>query len=262
MTLWALSIAGSDPSGGAGLQADLKAFFARGVQGAAVPTLITVQSLAGVRSVQPLDPSLVTAQLGAVLQDTTVHAVKTGALHNAPMVRAVAKALNARVEIPYVLDPIIMSGSGHRLLDDHGVWAMTELLLPRCTLVTPNADEASVLTRRPVRTEEEAREAAVAIQALGARAVLIKGGHLEGGDAVDVLFDGAQFHSFTAPRLKLPRLHGTGCLLSAVITAELARGETVWASVFTAKKLMNRAIENAEITSHGVALPDVFSLRD
>ena len=261
MSAWALTVAGSDPSGGAGLQADLKAFTARGVQGAAVPTLITVQNSAGVRAVSPLDAALVGAQLEAVFQDVPVRALKTGTLHGAALVKEVARVLAAHTPVSYVLDPVVMSGSGTRLLDDHGLWTMVEQLLPRTTLITPNADEASLLTRRPVRTEEEAREAAVAIQALGARAVLVKGGHLSEDAAVDVLFDGNGFHTFKVPRLKLPRIHGAGCLLSALITAELAKGPGLLEAVGTARRLLNRALEHGTVMPSGVLLPDVFSLQ-
>lgn len=260
MAQWALTLAGSDPSGGAGLQADLKAFFARGVHGAAVPTLLTVQNSGGVREVHPLSPELVETQAEAVFDDVPVTGVKTGTLHNASIVRAVARLLNTRPAIPYVLDPVIMSTSGKRVLDDHGVWALVELLLPRCTLVTPNAHEASVLTRRPVRNESEAREAAVAIQALGARAVLIKGGHLDGAESVDLLFDGAAFTRLAGPRLDTGRTHGTGCLLSAVITAELARGVGLHDAVATAKSCLARALAQGHRTLSGVLLPDVHAL--
>ncbi len=260
MSAWALTIAGSDPSGGAGLQADLKAFTMRGVQGAAVATLITVQNAGGVRAVSPLDAALVGAQLEAVFQDVPVRALKSGTLHSAPVVKEIARVLGAHPPLPYVLDPVVMSGGGTRLLDDHGLWTMVELLLPRTTLITPNADEASVLTRRPVRSEEEAREAAVAIQALGAQAVLVKGGHLAEDAAVDVFFDGHGFHTFKVPRLKIPRIHGAGCLLSAVITAELAKGVPLLDAVTTARRLLNRALERGTVTSSGVVLPDVFAL--
>ncbi|MBI5496908.1 MAG: bifunctional hydroxymethylpyrimidine kinase/phosphomethylpyrimidine kinase [Deltaproteobacteria bacterium] len=262
MVAWALSIAGSDPSGGAGIQADLKAFHARGTWGCAVPTLLTVQNPSGVRDVHPVAPELVEAQAEAVLEEILPGAVKTGTLHNAAMVRAVSRVLATRPQVPYVLDPIILSGTGRRMLDDHGVWAMTELLLPRCTLITPNAQEASVLTRRPVRDESEAREAALALQALGARAVLVKGGHLGDADAVDVLFDGAKFETFTHPRLDVARVHGSGCLLSAVITAELAKGATLAAAVRAAKRLLARALERGHRLASGVLLPDPHALAD
>jgi hydroxymethylpyrimidine/phosphomethylpyrimidine kinase len=160
-----------------------------------------------------------------------------------------------------VLDPVIQSGSGFRLLDDPGVWALIEMLLPRAFLVTPNADEASCLTRLPVRNEEEARRAAMAVQALGAAAVLVKGGHLSGGLASDVLFDGTRFHVFEAPRLSLPRTHGTGCLLSAVIAAELALGRPVLQAVATAKQCVLRALQQGTPAAGGVLLPDVFALQ-
>ncbi|MEW5852498.1 MAG: bifunctional hydroxymethylpyrimidine kinase/phosphomethylpyrimidine kinase [Myxococcota bacterium] len=262
MVVTALSIAGSDPSGGAGIQADLKAFFARGVYGCAVPTALTVQTARGVRGTKPVDPGQVANQVDAVLEDAGVRAVKLGMLVNAPIVRAVAKSLARYPDLPVVLDPVITSSSGSRLLDDHGLWAITEVLLPRARLVTPNADEASFLSRMPVRNEAEAREAALAIQALGAQAVLVKGGHLSAGPAADVLFDGVEFHIFESPRLDIPRTHGTGCLLSAVITAELAKGASTFDAVAAAKSAMVRALERGFMAAGNVLLPDPFALAD
>jgi len=184
-----------------------------------------------------------------------------GVLCNAPIVRAVARSLQRHADVPVVLDPVIMSTSGYRLLDDHGVWAMSETLLPRARLITPNADEASVLSRMPVRSQAEAQQAAVALQALGAQAVLIKGGHIAGATSADVLFDGTAFHVFEAPRLTLGRTHGTGCLLSAVIAAELGKGAGVVDAVRTAKAALLRALERGTVHG-GVLMPDPWALAD
>lgn len=258
----ALTVAGSDPSGGAGIQADLQAFAARAVRGGAVITALTVQQSTGVRRVQGVDPELVAEQLAAAVEDLQPNALKTGMLHNAATVKAVHRVLDRHPEIPVVVDPVILSTSGTRLLDDKGVWALAEVLLPRTDLLTPNADEASVLSRMPVRNDEEARKAAVTLQALGARAVLVKGGHLPGGTAHDVLFDGSAFHVFEAPRQRLGHTHGTGCTLSALITAELARGAPLFAAIATAKVLLSSALEHGSDNAAGVRMLDVTRLRD
>jgi hydroxymethylpyrimidine/phosphomethylpyrimidine kinase len=254
-----LTLAGSDPSGGAGLQADLKAFQARGVDACAVPTALTVQTPRAVISIQALDPAFVVAQLDALLNEVPLQAIKIGMLCNGPLVRAVTTCLQRQPPVPLVVDPIIISTSGFRLMDDDGVWALVESLLSQATLVTPNADEASCLSRMPVRNVQEARLAAIAIQALGAQTVLVKGGHLRGDIAADVLFDGNGFHVLESPRLPVGRTHGTGCLLSSVIAAELAKGQPVLDAVTTAKACVRNALQHGTHV-HGVLLPSAFAL--
>lgn len=253
----ALTVAGSDPSGGAGIQADLRAFAARGVHGSAVITALTVQSAAEVRRVVAVDPDVVEQQMECAVADLLPTVVKTGMLHSAPVVQVVARVMARFPDIPLVVDPVIVSTSGTRLLDDRGVWALQDALLPRADLITPNADEACVLSRMPVRNEEEARHAALAIQALGARAVLVKGGHLKEGPAHDVLFDGTGFHVFEAPRQDLGTTHGTGCALSALIAAEMARGVPLVAAVACAKVLLLEALARGHRTPQGILVPDV-----
>jgi len=247
----ALTIAGSDPSGGAGLQADLKTFAAFDVYGAAVVTCATAQDTTGVRGVARLDPSFVRAQLDAVLDDLRVGAAKTGMLGTAGIVTAVADALAARSSRPaLVVDPVMVATSGDPLLDPDAVAALRERLLPLAALVTPNLPEAAVLAGRPVEDAAGMRAAALAIRDLGAAAVLVKGGHAS-GDATDLLLDGGGFHELRAERADVGPLHGGGCSLSAAIAAGLARGRTLPDAVADAKEWVTRAIRGAPAVGRG-----------
>ena len=236
----ALTIAGSDPSGGAGIQADLKTFHQFGVYGEAVITLLTVQNTVRVSRVEVMPPPLVLEQLAAVIEDIPPGAAKTGALGSAEMVEAVARAA-ADFPFPLVVDPVMVSKHGMSLLPGAAVAAIRDMLLPRAFLITPNVPEAEALTGMTIRTMEEMRRAACRLRELGARAVLIKGGHLE-GDATDLLFDGAGWHEFPAPRVATPHTHGTGCTYSAAITAGLALGLALPVAVGRAKRFIHEAI--------------------
>ena len=236
----ALTVAGSDPSGGAGIQADLKTFHQFGVYGEAVVTLLTVQNSVRVSRVEVMPISLVLEQIEAVLEDIPPAAAKTGALGSAEMVRAVARAA-AGFRFPLVVDPVMVSKHGLSLLPSAAAMAIGELLLPRAFLITPNVPEAEALTGMKILTLEDMRGAACRLRELGARAVLIKGGHLE-GDATDLLFDGAQWHEFPAPRVATPHTHGTGCTYSAAITAGLAQGLALAGAVARAKRFIHQAI--------------------
>jgi hydroxymethylpyrimidine/phosphomethylpyrimidine kinase len=239
----ALTIAGSDPSGGAGIQADLKTFHQFGVYGEAVITLLTVQNSVRVSRVEVMDPALVLEQLEAVLEDIPPAAAKTGALGSVEMVRAVAQAA-AGFAFPLVVDPIMVSKHGLPLLPDSAASAIREHLLPRAALVTPNVPEAEILTGIAIRTLDDMRRAACRIREMGARAVLIKGGHLDSHstDVVDLLFDGIEWHEFPAPRLDTRHTHGTGCTYSAAITAGLARGASLESAVAHARRFIHEAI--------------------
>lgn len=236
----ALTIAGSDPSGGAGIQADLKTFHQFGVYGEAVITLLTVQNTTRVSRVEVMSPALVLEQLAAVLEDIPPAAAKTGALGSVEMVAAVARAA-ATFGFPLVVDPVMVSKHGSALLPGPAVNAVREQLLPRAALVTPNVPEAEALTGIAIRNLDDARRAACRIREMGARAVLIKGGHLA-GDATDVLFDGVEWHEFPSPRIETRHTHGTGCTYSAAITAGLARGMAPASAVEAAKKFIHEAI--------------------
>jgi hydroxymethylpyrimidine/phosphomethylpyrimidine kinase len=240
----ALSIAGSDPSGGAGLQADLKTFHRLGVYGEAVVTLITVQNTRGVTRVEVMAPDLVREQIHAVCSDIPPHAAKIGALGNRATVEAVAAALQS-FAFPLVIDPVMISTHGARLMDYEGQSAFATCLMPRAFLLTPNLEEATVLAAFPVTDVASMRKAAERLASLGAKNVLIKGGHLE-DDAVDVLFEPEHgFHEFSSPRLATPHTHGTGCTYSAAITAGLAKGATLRAAVGQAKEFITEAIRSA-----------------
>lgn len=236
----ALTIAGSDPSGGAGIQADLKTFHQFGVYGEAVITLITVQNTVRVSRVEVLEPDLVRAQIEAVLEDIPPLAAKTGALGSAAMVATVACAA-ARFAFPLVVDPVMVSKHGLPLLPEDAASAIRDLLLPHAILVTPNIPEAEALTGTFIRSLDDMRRACERICALGAPAVLIKGGHRE-GDATDILYDGAAFREFPSPRIDTPHTHGTGCTYSAAITACLAAGLPLADSVARAKRFLHEAI--------------------
>lgn len=235
-----LTIAGSDPSGGAGIQADLKTFHQFGVYGEAAVTLITVQNTTGVSRVECLPPDLVAAQVHAAIEDIRPAAAKTGALGSAAIVEAVA-ALAAEFDFPLVVDPVMISKHGAPLISEDARRAIRGRLLPAAFLVTPNLEEAADLTGAAVRSVPEMRRAAERLVALGARAALVKGGHLA-GDCVDVLFTAGEWREFPAPRIDTPHTHGTGCAYSAAIAAGLARGLALPLAVARAKAFITEAV--------------------
>jgi hydroxymethylpyrimidine/phosphomethylpyrimidine kinase len=262
----ALSIAGSDSSGGAGIQADLKTFSALGVYGATAITALTAQNTTGVKGVEPLAAGFVLAQIEAVLADLEVDAVKTGMLASSEIVAAVAGALAERPGLPVVVDPVMVATSGDLLLDPDAVDAVRRLLLPRATLVTPNLPEAARLLDHPVaRDEATMAEQGRALVALGTRAVLMKGGHGRGPVAVDVLVTRAGVRRFEAPRIKTRNTHGTGCTLSAAIAALLARGAALEEAIGGAKVYLSEAlIRGRDLTigsGHG-PVDHLYAIRD
>jgi len=241
MTRVALTIAGSDPSGGAGIQADLKTFHRFGVYGESVITLLTVQNTQGVRRVEILSPDLVLEQIGAVVSDIPPHAVKTGALGNRQVVEVVAQA-TAMFKFPLVVDPVMISKHGAPLMDADACAALIHCLLPYAFLVTPNLAEAEALAGFPVRDLDSVLKAAEVIASLGPKHVLIKGGHLD-GDAVDVMYSPTGgFAEFLSPRIDTCHTHGTGCTYSAAITAGLAKGVELVAAIRCAKEFVTEAI--------------------
>jgi hydroxymethylpyrimidine kinase/phosphomethylpyrimidine kinase len=239
----AMTIAGSDPGGGAGIQADLKTFHQFGVYGEAVVTLITVQNTLGTERVEVLPADLVFEQIRAVLDDIPPAAVKTGALGSAEVICAVARALDG-FKGRLVVDPVLLSKHGARLAPESAWPVMQRELLPSTTLLTPNVPEAEAFTGMRICTVAEMRRAALRLRELGARDVLIKGGHLP-GEPVDVLLAGETFHEFPAPRIDTPHTHGTGCTYSAAITAGLAGGLSVCEAVARSKLYIDDAICNA-----------------
>jgi hydroxymethylpyrimidine/phosphomethylpyrimidine kinase len=239
----ALSIAGSDPSGGAGIQADLKTFHQFGLYGEAVITLLTVQNTRAVTRVELLDPDLVEQQVRAVLEDIPPAAIKTGALGRATVVLRLAW-LAPLFRCPLVVDPILLSTLGAPLLAEEARTALLEYLLPRATLITPNLQEAAALTGLPVANVQSMREAARRLGERTGAAVLVKGGHLE-GDAVDILWDGVSFREYRAPRVETVHTHGTGCTYSAAITALLALAHPLPEAVARAKAFITEAIRTS-----------------
>jgi hydroxymethylpyrimidine/phosphomethylpyrimidine kinase len=237
----ALTMAGSDPSGGAGIQADLKTFHQRGVYGTSVITLLTVQNTQRVSAIEVLSPQIVAAQLQAVLEDIPPAAAKTGALGNGEIVALIAEKAR-HFSFPLVVDPVMISKHGQPLMAESARTALAELLIPSAFLVTPNLHEAGELAQMTVCNLETMKEAAIKIAGLGAQSVLVKGGHLE-GEAVDVLYWNGEFTHFHSPRIQTRHTHGTGCTYSACITAELAKGRSLPDAVSIAKKFITQAIQ-------------------
>ncbi len=243
----ALSIAGSDASGGAGVQADLKTFHQFGVYGEAAITLITVQNTLGLQRIECLDAGLVSDQIRAVISDIPPAAAKTGALGNAAIIHAIAE-LARDFSFPLVVDPVMVSTPGLNqpgvaLLAADGLEALKTFLLPHVFLLTPNLDEASLLVGGEVDDVAGMRHAAEQLGRLGPRAVLVKGGHL-GGDAIDILYYRGAWTEFASPRIRTRHTHGTGCTFSAAITASLASGHDLLEAVRRAKRYITEAIRN------------------
>ena len=253
----ALSIAGSDPSGGAGIQADLKTFHQHKVYGMAVITLLTAQNTHGVQAVYVMKPAQVIRQLEAVLADLPPQAAKTGALGDERVLRAVARAVR-KFRFPLVVDPVMVSKHGALLLKQSAVRIFIKELIPCATLVTPNLYEAQVLSGIRVRDPESMEKAARIIAGFGPQAVLVKGGHLQ-GEAMDLLWWKGRIHIFKAPRIRTRHTHGTGCTYSAAITAELAKGEDLFSAVTSAKKFITRAIRTNPGLGHGVGPVNHFA---
>jgi hydroxymethylpyrimidine/phosphomethylpyrimidine kinase len=247
-----LSIAGSDSGGGAGIQQDLKTFQALGVWGMSAITAVTVQNTIGVSGFVELPPETVAAQIEAVASDIGVDAAKTGMLASAAIIKAVAGAVrDAEIE-RLVVDPVFISKHGDPLLRPDAVDALRREIIPLAFVVTPNAHEAAELTGREVRTRAEQTEAARAILALGARAALVKGGHVEGSEAVDVLATQDGVVEIAGPRIDSSNTHGTGCMLSAAIAAGLAKGADLETSVREAKAFVTGAIEHSLSLGKGI----------
>ena len=240
-----LTIAGSDSSGGAGIQADLKTFAALGVYGTCAITAVTAQDSQGVYAIHQLSPELVAAQIDAVARDIGVDAVKTGMLASADIVRTVAAKVREHRLPNLVVDPVLAAKSGHRLLSEDGLAALKGELLPLCTVATPNIPEAEALVGRRLETDEDLQRAAQEIAALGARNVVITGGHASGPEAVDLLYDGRGFRRFSAARLATRHGRGAGCTFASAIAAWLAQGVGVEETVARAKEYVTAALEHA-----------------
>ncbi len=254
----ALTIAGSDSGGGAGIQADLKTFAAHGVFGTSALTAVTAQNTVGVTAWQALSPNLVAAQIEAVLSDLGADAIKTGMLANAAIVEAVARAIAAFPLARVVVDPVMVAKSGDHLLEPGAVDALRTRLLPLAHVVTPNVPEAEVLSGIPVRTLDDMYKAAGRILDLGPHIVLVKGGHLDGGDSVDVACFAAGAFEIRRPRIASRSTHGTGCTLASAIAANLALGLGDRDALERARAYLDGAIRHAPGLGHGHGPLDHF----
>ena len=252
MTAIALTIAGSDSCGGAGIQADLKTFAALGVYGASAITALTAQNTQGVEAVLVVPPDFVARQIKVVARDLEVGAVKIGMLATSEVIEAVALALETLPGIPVVLDPVMVAASGDVLLDEDAIDTLRTVLLPRATLITPNLPEAAkLLGSGEAKNERAMSDQAAALRRLGAKAVLIKGGHAEGDQAIDILVDDAGELRLEAPRIATSNTHGTGCTLSSAIAAELAKGASLREAAAAAKAYITAAIAAADALGIG-----------
>jgi len=250
----ALTIAGSDSGGGAGLQADLKTFAALGVHGTSAVTCITAQNPRGVSGIQTVSGALVRKQMEAVFAELRPRAVKTGMLFSTEIINQVAEFFSSVRRVPLVVDPVMVATSGAVLLKPTAIRSL-EKLLPRATLITPNLDEAQLLLKRRLLRLEDLLDAAEELHRRFGCATLVKGGHLKlGRDAVDVLFDGRSFTVFKAPRITGVSTHGTGCTYSAAIAAHLARGEELVRAVELGKRFITRAIAQSQLVGRHSAL--------
>ena len=240
----ALTIAGSDSGGGAGIQADLKTFAAHGVYGTCAITAVTAQNTLGVEAVENLSVELIVAQVNAVADDIGVDAVKTGMLATPEIVERVAKLLPSLPTSHIVVDPVMVAKSGARLLAEEAIDAVRRMLLPHATVVTPNAMEAEVLAKIEIDSLGSAREAAQRIYDLGPGTVVIKGGHIPTVDAVDLVYDGHEYVELSGPRLPSRQTHGTGCTFAAAVAANLALGLPTPDAVSGAKQYVAQAIRH------------------
>jgi hydroxymethylpyrimidine/phosphomethylpyrimidine kinase len=242
----ALTIAGSDSSGGAGIQADLKTFQALGVFGTSAVTAVTVQNTQKVYDIQEMRPEIVHGQIRCLFDDMPIHAVKIGMVAAVPLIEAIADALGTIDRLPpVVLDPVMISKSGYALLRPSAREALVRHLFPLARVVTPNLPEAEALLGKKIADVDAMKGAARDISALGAKMVVVKGGHLGQGNATDVLFDGEAFRLLESRRIDTVNTHGTGCTFSSAIAAQMARGETFFDAVALAKDYISGAIENA-----------------
>lgn len=240
----ALTIAGSDSGGGAGIQADLKTFQELGVYGMSALTAITAQNTLGVHGVYPMTPAAVEAQIEAIGQDMGTDALKTGMLFSGEIIQSAARGIEKFGWKKVIVDPVMIAKGGASLLQEEAIRAMKEYLIPLAMVITPNIPEAEVLTNMSIRSLDDRKQAAGKLHRLGVKNVVIKGGHAEGGEElIDLLYDGKDFFYFTSKRIVTENTHGTGCTFAAAITAELAKGQTVKEAVETAVSYVHAAIE-------------------
>ncbi len=246
-----LIVAGSDSGGGAGIQADIKTVTCLGGYAMTAVTALTAQNTRGVYGVVGVDPAFIQQQMRVVLDDLGADCIKTGMLHNAEVIEAVAEVLGEVPDIPVVVDPVMVAQSGASLLEPEAVQTLNRELAPRATLITPNLPEAERLAGTEIRTVEELEHAAAALITRGVGAALVKGGHLKGDTTTDVLATQHDLHVFEAPRIDTPHTHGTGCTLASAIATGLAQGHDMVAAVGRARAYLRRALESAPGLGHG-----------
>ena len=241
----ALTIAGSDSSGGAGIQADLKTFQAHGVFGMSAVTAVTVQNTQKVYDIQEIQPKIVHDQIICLFDDIEIHAVKIGMVSSIELIQAIAKALKAVKPPAIVLDPVMISKSGYRLLNQDAQDALTQYLFPLAEVVTPNIYEAEALIGKKIAGVDDMKSAAIDILKLGSNKVVVKGGHLEEDRATDILYDGQEFKALESQRVETKNTHGTGCTFSSAIAANIALGKEFFEAVTLAKAYITGAIEHS-----------------
>lgn len=241
----ALTIAGSDSSGGAGIQADIKTFQAHGVFGMSAITAVTVQNTQKVYDIQEIRPQIVSGQIQCLFDDITIHAVKVGMVAGIELIEAIAHTLRENTLPPVVVDPVMISKSGYHLLKQDAQEALIKHLFPLATVLTPNIHEAQAFIKKDIRTIDDMKEAARQILQMGAEKVVVKGGHMEGQAATDILYDGNSFKELTGRRFDTKNTHGTGCTFSSAIAANLALGKDFFDAVTLAKQYITGAIEHA-----------------
>lgn len=246
----ALTIAGSDSGGGAGIQADLKTFAAFQVYGASAITAVTAQNTKGVFAVENLSPQIIREQIDAIISDLEVDAIKTGMLSNSSIIHAVASKLESSQSDKIVVDPVMVAKGGDLLLEEEAISTLREVLLPKALVVTPNADEAAVLSGAPVTNLTEAKAAAKIISQMGPNYVVVKGGHF-GDVATDILYHNNEFREYTTPRIATNNTHGTGCTFASAIAAGLAWNLSVESAIQQAKNYVFESIRSTFVVGHG-----------
>lgn len=257
----ALTIAGTDPTGGAGIQADLKVFQEREVFGMSVVTSVVAQNTEGVRAVQHLDVPFIEQQLDAVLEDITPDAIKTGMIATVEMMELIARKLK-NSSIPYVIDPVMVAKSGDSLMDDTSRQVIRETLIPLATVVTPNVPEAEILTGMEIATQADQKLAAkYIVEELGAKAAIVKGGHLTGEETEDILYTDGHYTSYYSERFQTKHTHGTGCTFSAAIAAELAKGKSIEEATSIGKEFIRDAIQFSLEIGKGNGPTNAWGLR-
>lgn len=256
----ALTVAGTDPTGGAGILADLKAFHSRGVYGMAAVTSLTAQNTLGVQDVYNVPSDFIDKELNSIFSDEVPHAMKTGMLAEADMMTVTAEYIR-KYNIPYVMDPVMIATSGDRLMTEYAMKTLIDTLMPLTAVVTPNLHEAEAITDMTIKSETDIHKALkVIVDEMGAGSCIIKGGHLE-GDATDYLYDGRAISTLTSARIDTKETHGTGCTFSAVLTSELAKGRTIEEAFKTSKAYITNAIQHSPGMGKGSGPVNHFSYK-